>query len=185
MWTHILPHGSWEAWKSYPSATEAFHFALKHPFQQLQQRFRYWNASLVFCMKRLHLFQRWMSWGKIKKARLMDNIPATQVWCTHVGILNRVVNLLSFARLLSCNMPMYQASIWAMSLLPVQHPRDMGGLCKKRFGSQFGLFFLKNYWSVVAKHCPCAPENASVKMLDHPALLYVTVADHVTLKSSC
>ena len=105
---------SWEAWKSYPNATEAFHFALKHPFQQLQL-----DSPTFEILERFTcvLYEKTTPISKVnelrkdlfsKKARLMDNIPPTQVRCMHVGIINRVVNLLSFARLLSCNMPTEQ-----------------------------------------------------------------------------
>ncbi len=74
---------SWEAWKSYPSATQAFHYALKHPFQSILL------ASPTFeILERFTcvLYDKTTPISKVnelrkdlfsKKAKLMDSIPPT------------------------------------------------------------------------------------------------------------
>lgn len=76
---------SWEAWKSYSTAAEAFQFVAEHPFQALTE------SSTVFeTLERFTciLYDKSTAFSKVnelrqdlfsKKAKLMENIPPTQV----------------------------------------------------------------------------------------------------------
>ncbi len=102
---------SWEAWKSYPSATQAFHYALKHPFQSILL------ASPTFeILERFTgvLYDKTTPISKVnelrkdlfsKKAKLMDSIPPTQVCQWHSMQFFSVTSSLPHDRLPSCNMP--------------------------------------------------------------------------------
>ena len=76
---------AWEAWKSYPSVTEAFEFAVAHPFQHLED-----SSSILQLLERFAcvLYDKTTSICKVnelrqdlfsKKARAMENIPPTKV----------------------------------------------------------------------------------------------------------
>ncbi len=76
---------SWEAWKSYPSATQAFHYALKHPFQsillasptfEILERFTCVLYDKTTPISKVNEFRKDLF---SKKAKLMDSIPPTQV----------------------------------------------------------------------------------------------------------
>ena len=72
---------SWEAWKSYPSATAAFQSVMEHPFRELQ--FTSPTFEILKCFTCI-LYEKTTAIAHVnelrqelfsKKTKLMDNIP--------------------------------------------------------------------------------------------------------------
>ena len=154
---HGKEKSAWEAWKSYPSVTEAFQFALAHPFQHLAE------CSPVFQLLECFtcvLYDKTTSISKVnelrqdlfsKKARSMENIPPTKVKLTHqhyyLFIHRNCISLFLFqaALLQHANRALYQASIWTMCLQTQQNPPTP---------ELFGWTNEKGTWKPVWTHLP-------------------------------
>ena len=156
---------AWEAWKSYPSVTEAFQFALAHPFQHLAE------CSPVFQLLECFtcvLYDKTTSISKVnelrqdlfsKKARAMENIPPTKVKLTHQHyylFIHRFASPYFFSRLRFYNMqiepstkPVYGQCAFKHSKI-LLHLNFLDGQMRKGLGNLCGHIFLK--WQRFAKN---------------------------------